>query len=165
MIGAAVLLTTVLLGSLWVDTMTPVPLTTYLTMEGFAFLLILVGFLLLRAVPLDGTGWWALVTGGSLWLVYWSWPFYLAWIIPIPAAVLALLATGALVISSGLFFSRSDPRNGTSVGILSVGSFISMGMMLANPVFADPYTHVPFALAAVLAGTAWIVTARFARPM
>ncbi|NYF16506.1 membrane-bound ClpP family serine protease [Microbacterium sp. AK009] len=145
--------------------MSPVPLTTYFTMTGVAFLLILVGFLLLRMVPLDGTGWWALVTGGSLWLVYWSWPFYLAWIIPIPGAVLVLLATGALVISSGLFFSRSDPRHGTSVGILSVGSFISMGIMLANPVFGDPYIHVPFALAAVLAGIAWIVTALFARPM
>lgn len=76
----------------------------------------------------------------------------------------ALLATGALVISSGLFFSRSDSRNGTSVGILSVGSFISTGIMLANPVFADPYTYVPFALAAILAGIAWIATARLATP-
>jgi hypothetical protein len=74
----------------------------------------------------------------------------------------ALLATGVLVISSGLLFSRSDPRNGTSVGILSVGSFISMGIMLANPVFADPYAYMPFALAAILAGIAWIATARLA---
>ncbi|WP_322411014.1 hypothetical protein [Microbacterium invictum] len=162
LIGGALLLTTVLLGSLPVDAMTAVPFTAYVTMTGVAYLLILVGFLLLRAVPLDGNGWWALATGGSLWLVHWSWPFFLGWIIPVPATVLALLATGALVIGSGLFFSRSDPRNGTSVGILSVGSFISMGIMLANPVFGDPYMYLPLALAAILAGIAWIATARFA---
>jgi hypothetical protein len=130
---------------------------TSMTLEGAGLALAFAGTLFGRGFYQRDRGWVMLVLGTGTWIVCWSWPLFFGFIVPIPLAVWPFVAAALLLIGSGFALEDSEYANASVGGVMAVGSFVTLGIMLANPVFSPIHTFMPLAVSAIAAASIWFL--------